>query len=99
MHSKKIYKTHYERLCLLMINRIPSDIRWLIEVKVWLTGEFPDPFSSYMPSFDKSTFVKKRRAKRLASECHNCVRFSCKRKVYKFLGIVSDNWEIKLKNR
>lgn len=31
---KKIYKSRCERLRLLMINRIPSNIRWLIEVKV-----------------------------------------------------------------
>ena len=31
---KKIYKVHCERLHLLMINGIPSDIRWLIEAKV-----------------------------------------------------------------
>ena len=31
---KKIYKAHCERLRLLMINEIPSDIRWLIEAKV-----------------------------------------------------------------
>ena len=31
---KKIYKARCERLRLLMINGIPADIRWLIEIKV-----------------------------------------------------------------
>ncbi|XP_052288997.1 uncharacterized protein LOC127903001 [Citrus sinensis] len=33
---RKIYKARCERLRLLMINGIPSDIRWLIEAKVRL---------------------------------------------------------------
>ena len=57
---KKKYKTHCERLRLLMINRIPTDIRWLIKAKVQLAGEFSDPFTSYMFGFGKSTFAKKR---------------------------------------
>ena len=64
---KKIYKTRCERLRLLMINGIPADIRWLIEAKVRLAGEFSDPFISYTPGFGKSTFAKKRRAKRVGS--------------------------------
>ena len=31
---KKIYKSRYERLRLLMVNEIPADICWLIETKV-----------------------------------------------------------------
>ena len=94
---KKIYKAHCERLRLLMINGITHDVCWLIEVKVRLAGQFPDPFISYMSSFSKSTFDKKRRAKRLYSECHNCIRLSCKREVCKSLGIVSDNRDDKIK--
>ena len=56
---KKIYKTRCEQMRLLMINDIPSYIRWLIEVKVRLAGEFSDTFISYMPDFGKSTFAKK----------------------------------------
>ena len=52
---RKIYKARCERLRLLMINGIHSDIRWLIEAKVRLAGEFSDPFVSYMPGFGKST--------------------------------------------
>ena len=99
-HSKctpKIFKARCERLRLLMINGIPSNIRWLIETKVRLAGEFPDPFISYMPSFGKSTFTKKMRAKRLDSKCHNCVRLSCRLEVCKSLGMVSDNREDKIK--
>ena len=49
-----------------------------------------------MPGFGKSTFTKKRRARRLGSECHNCVRLSCKLEVCKSLGMISDNRENKL---
>ena len=85
---RKIYKARCERLRLLMINGIPSDIRWLIEAKVRLAGEFSGQFVSYMPGFGKSTFAKKRRAKRLGLKCYNCIRLGCKWEVYKTLGMV-----------
>ncbi|KAH9717199.1 hypothetical protein KPL71_021736 [Citrus sinensis] len=94
---KKIYKARCERLHLLMINGIPADIRWLIEAKVRLAGEFSDPFISYMSGFGKSTFAKKRRAKRLGSECSHCVRLACKNPRCKALGMVSVNREDKIK--
>ena len=59
-----------------MINEISTDNRWLIKAKIQLAGEFSDPFFSYMLDFDKSTFVQKRRAKRLGSKCPNCVRLA-----------------------
>ncbi|KAK9217575.1 hypothetical protein WN943_006202 [Citrus x changshan-huyou] len=94
---KKIYKARCERLRLLMINGIPADIRWLIEAKVRLAGEFSDPFISYMHGFGKSTFAKKRRAKRLGSECSHYVRLACKNPCCKALGMVSVNREDKIK--
>ncbi|KAH9657811.1 hypothetical protein KPL70_023229 [Citrus sinensis] len=94
---RKIYKARCERLRLLMINGIPSDIRWLIEAKVRLAGEFSDPFVSYMPGFGKNTFAKKRRAKRLGSKCHTCVRLGCERPDCQSLGTVSDTREDKIK--
>ena len=60
---KKIYKARCEQLRLLMINGIPTDIHWLIEVKVRLVSEFSYPFVSYMPGLGKNTFTKKKRAK------------------------------------
>ena len=86
---KKIYKARCERLHLLMINGIPADIRWLIEAKVRLAGEFSNLFISYTPGFGKSTFAKKRRDQRFGSECSHCVRLSCKRPRCKTLGIIS----------
>ena len=94
---KNIYKARCERLRLLMINGIPADIRWLIEAKVRLACEFSDPFVSYMPGFGKSTFAKKRRAKRLGCECSHCVRLACKKPSYKTLGMVFVNREDKIK--
>ena len=79
-----------------MINGIPTNIRWLIEVKVRFACEFSYPFISYMPSFGKSTFTKKMRVKRLGSKCHNYVRLSSKREICKSLKIVSDNREDKI---
>ena len=50
-----------------------------------------------MPGFGKSTFAKKRRAKRLGSECSHCVRLTCKKPCCKTLGMVSVNHEDKIK--
>ena len=94
---RKIYKTRCERLRLLMINGVPSNIRWLIEATVRLAGEFSDPFVSFMPGFGKRTFAKKMRAKRLGSKCHNCVRLNCNQPDCKSLGMGSDNHEDKIK--
>ncbi|XP_052290035.1 uncharacterized protein LOC127899928 [Citrus sinensis] len=60
-------------------------------------GEFSDRFISYMPGFGKSTFVKKRRAKRLGSECSHCVRLACKTPRCKTLEMVSVNRKEKIK--
>ena len=40
----KIYRARCARLRLLMNHGIPEDIRWLIEAKVWLSGESSNSF-------------------------------------------------------
>jgi hypothetical protein len=60
-------------LMLLMNHGILEDICWLIEAKVWLSGESSNSFISYMPGTDKNTFAKKHRAIRL-KVCHRCAR-------------------------
>ena len=42
---------------------IPADIRWLIEAKVRITGEFSDALVSYMPGLGKSSYAKKEEQK------------------------------------
>jgi hypothetical protein len=69
----KIYHARCARLKLLMNHGIPEDVRWLIEAKVRLSGESSNSFISYMPGIGKSTFSKKRHAKRL-KVCHRCAR-------------------------
>jgi hypothetical protein len=73
---EKIYRARCERLRLLMNHGILEDIRWLIEAKVRLSGESFNSFISYMPGTGKSTFTKKRGAKRL-KVCHRCARWTC----------------------
>ncbi|KAK9211521.1 hypothetical protein WN943_000898 [Citrus x changshan-huyou] len=66
--DEKIYKARCERLCLLMINGILADIRWLIEVKVRLaaknlficaltTNELFDLLQAYKPEPDPMTLA------------------------------------------
>ena len=59
-----------------MNHGIPGDICWLIEAKVRLSGESSNSFISYMSGTGKSTFTKKRHAKRL-KVYHRCARWTC----------------------
>ncbi|KAL6513520.1 hypothetical protein OROGR_021006 [Orobanche gracilis] len=87
---KRIYRARLERLRVLMRNGIPEDIQWLIEAQVRLSGEFSNSFK-YMSGTGKSSFAKKRRAKRLGG-CYKCVRWTCDTRC-KFVGFVSRNRE------
>jgi len=77
-----------------MNHGIPEDIRWLIETKVRLLGESSNSFISFMSETGKSTFAKKRCAKRL-KVCHRCARWTCNAKC-RSLGMVSINREDKI---
>ena len=92
---RKIYEGRCERLRFLMQNEIPEDIRLIIEAKVRLGGEIPKSLlTRYMPGLGKSTYSKKRRAKRL-DVCHKCARWTCNKQC-KSLGYVSENREDKI---
>ena len=90
----KTYKARIERLRLLMLMEIPADIRWLIEAKVRLSGECVNSFVSFMPGLGRSSYAKKRRAKRL-QVCHKCARWTCNKRC-RSLGYVSINREDKI---
>jgi len=90
----KIYHARCARLRLLMNHGIPKDIRWMIEIKVRLSGESSNSFISHMPRTGKSTFAKKRRAKRL-KVCHRCARWTCNA-TCRSLGMVSVKREDKI---
>ena len=78
-----------------MINGIPKDIRWVIEARVRLSGELSDSFISYMPGLGKSTYAKKRRAKKVGAVCYKCARWTCDTRC-RSLGMVSENREDKI---
>ncbi len=90
----KIYQARCERLRMLMLKGIPEDIRWIIEAKVRLEGEFSNTFVSRMPGLGKSSFAKKRRAKRL-QVCYKCARWTCNARC-RSIGMVSINREDKI---
>ena len=73
---------------LLMRNNIPTDIRWLIEVKVRLAGELPTKFIAYMPSCGKGNYARKRRAWRISVACHKCAKMRCDKKTMFFSNSV-----------
>ena len=66
----------------------------IIEAKVRLTGESPNSFVSHMPGVGKSSYAKKRRAKKL-KVCHKCACWTCNQKC-RSLGMVSVNREDKI---
>ena len=59
-----------------------------------LAGESPNSFISHMPGMGKSSYAKKKRAKRL-EVCHKCARWTCNRKC-RYLGMVFKNREDKI---
>ena len=77
-----------------MNHGIPKDIRWLIETNVRLLGESFNSFISYMPGTGKSTFAKKRHAKRL-KVYHRCARWTCNATCHS-LGMIPINREDKI---
>ena len=91
---KMVYKTRSARLKILMLNGIPADIRWLIEAKVRLSGEFSFNLSRYMPGLGKSSYAKRRRAHR-RHVGYKCARETCPGQC-RSLGMVSINREDKL---
>ena len=90
----KIYKARCARLMVLMNNGIPADIRWLIEAKVRYAGESSNSFTSHMPGTSRSSYAKKRRAKRLGV-CHKCARWTCDTRC-RNIGMASINREDKI---
>ena len=89
-----IYKCRLERLKVLTRFGLPEDLRWVIEGKVRLTGEFHDSFERYMAGMGKSSYAKKRRAKRMGV-CHKCARWTCNKRC-RNPGMVSINREDKI---
>ena len=73
---KKIYKCRLERMKTLTCLGLSEHVRWIIEAKVRLGGELNDSFIKRLPSLRRSSFSKKRRAKRMRV-CHKCARWNC----------------------
>ena len=71
-----------------------EDIRWLIEVKVRLAGEFQDSYNRFIPGMGRSSYSKKRRAKRMGV-CHKCARWTCDARC-RNIGMASINREDKI---
>ena len=90
----KIYNARWNRLKILMINGIPEDVRWLIEAKVRLGDEISNLNLSFMPGLGKSSYAKRRRAKRL-KVCYKCARWTCNQQC-RSKGITSVNREDKI---
>ena len=91
----KIYKARLERIRLLKMKGIPPDICWVIEARVRLAGEYSETCNSYLTGFGRSTYAKKRRAKRMGV-CFKYAHWNCNTRCHS-LGMVSDNREDKIK--
>ena len=92
---KKIYSCRMERIRTLMLFGLPEDIRWIIEAKVRLSGEFLKSFEKRLPGMGRSSYSKKRRAKRMGV-CHKCARWTCDKRC-RSRGMVSVNREDKIR--
>ena len=91
---RKIYSCRLERMKTFKRLNFPEDIRWLIEAKVRLSGEINESFVKHMPGMGRSSYSKKRRAKRMRV-CHKCARWTCDKRC-RGKGMVSVNREDKI---
>ena len=92
---KKIYQRRFETLKVLTRLGLPEDVRWIIEAKVRLAGELHNSYIKRLPGMGKSSFAKKRRAKKMGV-CYKCARWNCNKQC-RNLGMVSINREDKIK--
>ena len=92
---RKIYHCRFERMKTFMRLKLPEDIRWIIEAKVRLAGEINDSFVKHLPGTGRSSYSKKRRAKRMRV-CHKCARWTCDKRC-RGKGMVSVNREDKIR--
>ncbi|KAL6569050.1 hypothetical protein OROGR_000775 [Orobanche gracilis] len=90
----RIYGARAERMRLFMLYDIPHDIRFTIEAKVRIAGESIDLPTRFLPGLGKSSYAKKRRAKKMYV-CYKCARWTCDQKC-RSLGIPSTNREDKI---
>ncbi|KAL6492724.1 hypothetical protein OROGR_033130 [Orobanche gracilis] len=90
----RIYGARAERMRLFMLYDIPHDIRFTIEAKVRIAGESFDLPTRFLPGLGKSSYAKKRRAKKMYV-CYKCARWTCDKKC-RSLGIPSTNREDKI---
>ena len=79
---------------MLMTKGIPEDVRWLIEAKVRLGDEISNLNFFFLPGLGKSSYAKKRRAKRL-QVCYKCAKWTCNQRC-RSIGFASINREDKI---
>ncbi|KAL6567956.1 hypothetical protein OROGR_001624 [Orobanche gracilis] len=90
----RIYGALAERMRLFILYDIPHDIRFIIEANVRIAGESFELPTRFLSGLGKSSYAKKRRAKKMYV-CYKCVRWTCDKKCCS-LGIPSTNREDKI---
>ena len=91
---RKIYRCRLERMKTFTRLGLPEDVCWIIEAKVRLIGEIHESFIKPMPGMGKSSYSKKRGAKRM-QVCSRCARWNCDGRC-RSKGMVSINREDKI---
>ena len=92
---RKIYACRLERMRVFTHLGFPEDVRWIIEAKVRLAGEIHESFVRSMSGMGRSSYSKKRRAKRMGV-CHKCARWTCDKRC-RSKGMISVNREDKIR--
>ena len=92
---RKIYSCRLERMKVFNCLGLPVDVHWIIEAKVCLASEIHNSFVKPLPGMGRSSYSKKRRAKRM-KVCHKCARWNCDQRC-RSKGMVSVNREDKIK--
>ena len=72
---RKINNFQLKRMKTFKHLKFLKDIRWIIEVKIHLTGEFNESFVKHMPRMGRNSYSKTKRTKRM-EVYHKCARWS-----------------------
>lgn len=91
---RNIYRERTDRWVVLRNTCLPKEICQIVEAKVRQEGELPKPLPK-MPGMGRSSYSKKRRAKRM-NVCYKCARWNCDKQC-RNPGMVSINREDKIR--
>ena len=91
---RKIYYCQLKTMKVFTCLKVPEDVQWIIEAKAQLASEIRESFIRSMSEMGRSSYSKKKIAKRMGV-CHKCAKWSCNKR-YRSKGMIAINQEDKI---